>query len=74
MDPLFQSAAMGALPQLFAATAAEAQGGGFYGPDGVGNFQGHPTLCRQAPAALDRAQRQRLWEQSERLCQVQDPA
>jgi protochlorophyllide reductase len=74
MDPLFQSAAMGALPQLFAATAPEAQAGGFYGPDGVGNFQGHPTLCRQAPAALDRAQRQRLWEQSERLCQMQDPA
>ena len=36
MDPVFQSAAMGALPQLHAATAATAQGGEHYGPDGLG--------------------------------------
>merc|ERR1712185_638127 len=36
MDPLFQSAAMGALPQLHAATAATAQGGEHYGPDQLG--------------------------------------
>ena len=67
MDPLFQSAAMGALPQLHAATAGTAQGGEHYGPDQWGGMRGHPTRCRIAPAALDREQRQRLWQLSEQL-------
>ena len=67
MDPLFQSATMGALPQLHAATAETAQGGEHYGPDQWGGMRGHPTRCRIAPAALDREQRQRLWQLSERL-------
>ena len=67
MDPLFQSAAMGALPQLHAATAETAQGGEHYGPDQWGGMRGHPTRCRIAPAALDREQRQRLWQLSEQL-------
>ena len=53
MDPLFQSAAMGALPQLFAATAPEAKAGVFYGPGGFGNLRGYPTSCRMPPQALD---------------------
>ena len=67
MDPFFQSATMGALPQLHAATAETAQGGEHYGPDQWGGMRGHPTRCRIAPAALDREQRQRLWQLSERL-------
>ena len=67
MDPLFQSAAMGALPQLHAATAATAQGGEHYGPGGLAGLRGHPALCRIAPAALDPEQRQRLWQLSEEL-------
>ncbi|MEC8440992.1 MAG: oxidoreductase [Cyanobacteriota bacterium] len=67
MDPLFQSADMGALPQLHAATSATAQGGEHYGPDQWGGMRGHPTRCRIAPAALDREQRQRLWQLSEQL-------
>ena len=67
MDPLFQSATMGALPQLHAATAETAQGGEHYGPDQLGGMRGHPTRCRIAPAALDREQRQRLWQLSEQL-------
>ena len=67
MDPLFQSATMGALPQLHAGTAETAQGGEHYGPDQWGGMRGHPTRCRIAPAALDREQRQRLWQLSERL-------
>ena len=67
MDPLFQSAAMGALPQLHAATAASAQGGEHYGPGGWGGLRGYPALCRIAPAALDPEQRQRLWALSEEL-------
>jgi len=68
MDPLFQSAAMGALPQLFAATAADAEPGGFYGPGGLGNLKGYPKACRIAPAALDAAACERLWSVSEELC------
>ena len=68
MDPLFQSAAMGALPQLFAATAPEAKAGGFYGPGGLGNLKGYPKACRIAPAALDAAACERLWSVSEELC------
>ena len=67
MDPLFQSATMGALPQLHVATAETAQGGEHYGPDQLGGMRGHPTRCRIAPAALDREQRQRLWQLSEQL-------
>ena len=68
MDPLFQSAAMGALPQLFAATASDAEPGGFYGPGGLGNLKGYPKACRIAPAALDAAACNQLWEVSEELC------
>jgi len=68
MDPLFQSAAMGALPQLFAATAPEAQAGGHYGPDQWGGMRGYPKAVRVAPAALDGEQRRRLWQVSEELC------
>jgi len=67
MDPLFQSAGMGALPQLHAATAASAQGGEHYGPEQLGGLRGAPTLCRVAPAASQPAERQRLWSLSEQL-------
>ena len=67
MDPLFQSAAMGALPQLYAATAAEVELNTFYGPGGLGNLKGYPKACRMAPAARDAATRERLWQVSEEL-------
>ena len=67
MDPLFQSAGMGALPQLHAATAATAQGGEHYGPEQFGGLRGTPALCRVAPAASQPAERQRLWSLSEQL-------
>ncbi len=70
MDPLFQSAAMGALPQLYAATAPEARGGEHYGPDQWGGMRGWPTQVRIAPAALDPSQRRRLWEVSEALTEA----
>jgi protochlorophyllide reductase len=73
MDPLFQSAAMGALPQLFAATAPEAKPGGHYGPDQWGGLRGWPTEVRIAPAALDASQCRRLWEASEALCAAAAP-
>jgi protochlorophyllide reductase len=70
MDPCFQSAAMGALPQLYAATAPEAAPGGHYGPDQWGGMRGYPKAVKVAPAALDAPQRRRLWEVSESLTGV----
>ena len=67
MDPLFQSAEMGALPQLHAATAPSAQSGEHYGPSQFGGLRGSPGQCRIAPTALDPSQRKRLWALSEKL-------
>lgn len=74
MDPLFQSAAMGALPQLHAAVAPEARGGAFYGPGGLANLRGWPVACRIAAPALDGGQRRRLWQVSEELCALASPS
>ena len=68
MDPLFQSAAMGALPQLHAAVAPEARGAALYGPGGLAHLRGWPVSCPIAAAALDGSQRRRLWQVSEELC------
>ena len=69
MGPLFQSAAQGALPQLFAATAPEAEPGGHYGPSELGGIKGWPKAVPMAKAALDPAQGARLWQVSEDLTQ-----
>jgi protochlorophyllide reductase len=68
MGPLFQSAAQGALPQLYAATAPEALPGGHYGPSELGGLKGWPKPVPMAKAALDPAQGARLWQVSEELC------
>ena len=65
MDPMFQSAKMGALPQIFAAALPSAKGGEQYGPRF--NFRGFPKKCRSAPKALNQNSRKRLWEISENL-------
>lgn len=62
---LFQPAAQGALPTLYAATAPEARGGGYYGPDQLSETRGHPAPAKTPPAALDAAARRRLWAESE---------
>ena len=67
---LFQPAAQGALPTLFAATAGGALGGAYYGPDKLGETRGHPAPARVPAAALDAAVAARLWEESERLADV----
>ena len=65
MDPMFQSARMGALPQITAATLTSAEGGEQYGPRF--NFRGYPKICRSAPKALNQTSRKKLWEISESL-------
>jgi len=65
-----QSAAMGALPTLYAATAPEAHGGDFIGPDGLGGARGYPVPQRSNARSYDPALARRLWEVSERLTGV----
>ncbi|MEX0588193.1 MAG: oxidoreductase [Cyanobium sp.] len=74
LDPLCQSAAQGALPQLFAATAPEAEPSGHYGPNQFGGMRGWPAAVRPAAAALDPSQGERLWQVSEELCRRACPA
>ena len=67
---LFQSAEMGALPTLRAATDQAATGGAYYGPDGLFEFTGHPVLTRSRGRSHDTAAQQRLWSESEKLTGV----
>ena len=65
-----QSAAQGALPLLFAAMAPNAEGGGYYGPDGFQEIKGGVSASRVMPQAADAAACARLWDVSERLTGV----
>ena len=66
-----QPARDGALPTLYAATAADVRGGDYFGPDGPGEMRGHhPTLVQFSAAAHDQAAAARLWAVSEELTGV----
>lgn len=67
MPVLGQPAAAGALPTMFAASAPEAQGGGFYGPNGFGGMKGAPVAVAIKPAGQDLEAARRLWSVSEKL-------
>jgi NAD(P)-dependent dehydrogenase (short-subunit alcohol dehydrogenase family) len=67
---LAQDAAHGALPTLYAAVAAEAVAGGYYGPDGFAEGKGYPRAARIPKNALDGTVAKRLWLESERLTRV----
>ncbi|MGX7706052.1 oxidoreductase [Methylobacterium sp. Gmos1] len=70
---LGQSAARGALPLLYAATAPEAEGGHYYGPDGPWEVRGQVGPARIEPHAADPAAAARLWTLSEALTGVTYP-
>jgi NAD(P)-dependent dehydrogenase (short-subunit alcohol dehydrogenase family) len=65
-----QSAEAGALPVLYAATAPGLEGGCYVGPDGIGEFRGHPRLVTPSRAARDEKAAARLWAVSEQLAGV----
>lgn len=67
---LFQPAAQGALPTLFAATSPLARPGGYYGPEGPGELRGFPALAKAPSQALDLKVAARLWDASEALTGV----
>ena len=61
-SPIFQSAEMGALPQLYAATSNKVKSGDHYGPKF--NFRGYPKLTKTSTAALNSFERKILWNKS----------
>jgi NAD(P)-dependent dehydrogenase (short-subunit alcohol dehydrogenase family) len=65
-----QSADMGALPTLYAATVPDLPGGTYVGPGGRGESRGHPKVVTAAGKAYDEQAWRRLWEISEQLTGV----
>jgi len=72
-EPLFQSAEMGALPTLRAATDAGVLGGQYFGPDGLGEQRGYPRVVSSSQASHDADAQRRLWTVSEELTSVSYP-
>lgn len=62
-----QSAAMGALPILYAATVTDLPGGSYIGPAGVGEMRGHPRPVGSSRASHDPDRARELWELCEQL-------
>ncbi|MGH8505703.1 MAG: oxidoreductase [Stenotrophobium sp.] len=65
-----QSATMGALPALYAATAPDVQGGEYFGPGGFKQLRGTPARVECRADARDPALAARLWTLSEQLTGV----
>lgn len=66
---LAQSAEMGALPTLYAATA-QVEPGHYYGPASWGGFRGYPGVSGSSKASRDEDVARGLWELSEKLTGV----
>ncbi|UFS95181.1 oxidoreductase [Nocardia huaxiensis] len=66
-----QSSEMGALPTLYAATAA-VEPGGYYGPEHF-DWRGAPARNRSSAAAHDEKTMRLLWKQAEELTGVEFP-
>ncbi|WP_280234825.1 oxidoreductase [Nocardia cyriacigeorgica] len=64
-----QSAEMGALPELYAATA-DVEPGAYYGPTGWRGMRGHPGRAGSSKRSKDAETARGLWELSERLTGV----
>jgi len=70
---LLNSAEMGALPTLRAATDPDVRGGQYYGPDGFRELRGYPQLVTSSKQSQDVAIQERLWTVSEELTGVTYP-
>lgn len=67
---LAQPAALGALPTLYAATAADLRGGDYIGPRGLMQIRGHPKHVRPRSLAQKATLGAALWQASEQLTGV----
>jgi NAD(P)-dependent dehydrogenase (short-subunit alcohol dehydrogenase family) len=68
-----QTAAMGALPILRAATDPAAAGGSYYGPGGLFEMKGSPQVVRSNKMSYNEDIARRLWSESEQLTEVRFP-
>jgi NAD(P)-dependent dehydrogenase (short-subunit alcohol dehydrogenase family) len=68
-----QSAQMGALPTLRAATDPAARGGEYYGPGGRFELKGYPRRVQSSGRSHDESTQRRLWQESEQLTSVTYP-
>ncbi len=73
VEPIFQPAAMGALPTLRAATDPSVLGGQYYGPDGFAEQRGYPKVVASSDQSHDVDVQKRLWTVSEELTSVVFP-
>jgi hypothetical protein len=67
---LAQSAAMGALPEVYAATSPAVRGGDYIGPDGFMGQKGFPQKVGSNSRSYDQEVAARLWAVSEELTGV----
>ena len=65
-----QSAYMGALPQLYAATSPAIHGGELVGPGGFASMRGYPHIETKAQKEYNKATATRLWDVSVELTGV----
>jgi NAD(P)-dependent dehydrogenase (short-subunit alcohol dehydrogenase family) len=70
---MFQSAAMGALPALRAATDPQVHGGQYYGPSHLAEQRGYPRLVQSSAASHDEQLQRWLWAVSEQSTGVTYP-
>lgn len=70
---LAQSAAQGALPTLYAATAPDVKSGEYFGPDGFMELKGSPRRCDSNAKSKDTAAAAKLWAVSEQLTKTALP-
>jgi NAD(P)-dependent dehydrogenase (short-subunit alcohol dehydrogenase family) len=68
-----QTAAMGALATLRAATDPGVRGGQYYGPAGIFGTRGYPKLAKSSGQSRDTAIQRRLWTVSEELTGITFP-
>jgi NAD(P)-dependent dehydrogenase (short-subunit alcohol dehydrogenase family) len=68
-----QSAPMGALPTLRAATDPAVRGGEYYGPSGIGEARGRPKLVDSNRTSRNVTLQHQLWAVSEDLTKVTYP-
>lgn len=67
MPFMFQDAAQGALPALYAAVSPQATGGAYYGPKGLMGIRGLPGMATIPDNSRDPQMAARVWETLEQL-------
>jgi NAD(P)-dependent dehydrogenase (short-subunit alcohol dehydrogenase family) len=68
-----QTADLGALPTLYAATMPDVRGGDYWGPDGPAEMRGPPKRVGSSPRARDLELAGRLWKRAAELTGVAFP-